>query len=130
MSLQRCCSVTTVLTAVALLPVDPVLEDAPVTDARHSGVGDGGAPSEDLSPPSVPDEASRSLLDDLDPEGSGRVALVTVALHGGVPLLLEGPVHPAPVLEPVLGELVFGPDSCDLLLVFCRGTLIAFDGLA
>ena len=58
------------------------------------------------------------------------VALVTVALHGGVPLLLEGPVHTAPVLESVLGELVFGPDSCDLLLVFCRGTLITFDALA
>ena len=35
------------------------------------------------------------------------VTLVTVALHGGVPLLLEGPVHAAPVLKSVLGKSVF-----------------------
>ncbi len=35
------------------------------------------------------------------------VALVTVALNGCVPFLLEGPVHAAPVLESVLGKSVF-----------------------
>ena len=83
-----------------------------------------------MAPPPVPDEAPGSLLDDLDTEGAGGVALVTVALHRGVPLLLEGPVHSAPVLEPVLGELVFGPDPGGLPLVLCRGALIALDTLA
>ena len=96
----------------------------------HSSIRDRGASPEHLPPPSVPDEAPGSLLDDLDTEGAGGVALVTVALHRGVPLLLEGPVHSAPVLEPVLGEFVFGPDSCGLLLVFSGGTLITFNTLA
>ena len=48
------------------------------------------------------DEAPGPLLDNLDTEGARSVALVTVALHGYVPLLLEGPVHAAVVLEPVL----------------------------
>ena len=124
------CGVAAVLAAVTLLPVDSVLQDAPVTDARHSRVRHRGAPSEHLPPPPVPDEAPRSLLDDLDTEGAGRVALVTVALHRRVPLLLEGPVHTAPVLKPVLGKLVFGPNPSRLSLVFCRGALITFDTLA
>ena len=53
------------------------------------------------------------------------VTLVTVALHGGVPLLLEGPVHAAPVLKSVLGKSVFWPDSCRLLLVFSWCALVA-----
>ena len=96
----------------------------------HSSIRDRGASSEHLPPPSVPDEAPGSLLDDLDTEGAGGVALVTVALHRGVPLLLEGPVHSAPVLEPVLGEFVLGPDSCGFLLVFSGGTLITFNTLS
>ena len=81
-------------------------------------------------PPPVPDEAPGSLLDDLDTEGARGVALVTVALHRGVPLLLEGPVHSAPILESVLGESVFGPDTCRLPLVLCGGALVALDTLA
>ena len=63
-------SIALVLAAVALLPVDPVLEHAPVADPGDPGVTHTGAPPEHLPPPPVPDEASRPLLHNLDTEGA------------------------------------------------------------
>ena len=48
--------VASVRGAVALLPVDPVLQDAPVAHARHAGVGHGGATPDHHAPPTVPCE--------------------------------------------------------------------------
>ena len=63
-------SIALVLAAVALLPVDPVLQHAPVAHPGDPGVTHTGAPSEHLPPPPVPNEASRALLHDLDTEGA------------------------------------------------------------
>ena len=70
--LQTCCSVATVLAAVALLPVHSILQDSPVTHPGHTSVRHTGAPPEHLPPPPVPDEAPGTLLHDLDTECSSK----------------------------------------------------------
>ena len=88
--------------AVALFPVDAVLEDAPVAHSGDSGVRDGGATADHLPPATVPNEAPRALLHDLDAEGARSVGLVRVALHWDISLWLERPVDTAVVLIPIL----------------------------
>ena len=75
---QTDCSIALVLAAVALLPVDPVLQHAPVADPRHPGVWDTGAAPEHLPPPTIPDEASRPLLHNLHTEGSWNITRLMI----------------------------------------------------
>lgn len=90
--------VTAVLRAVALLPVDAVLVDAPIANSRHACLRHGGTSPDHMSPPTVPDEASGTLLDDFHAKRPGHVRFVAVALDGDVlgsvePLVGAATVH-------------------------------------
>merc|ERR1711983_465566 len=91
-----------VLAAVTLLPVHTIVQDTPVTHSGHTSVRHTGASTDHLPPPSIPYEASWSLLDYLDTECARSVTLITVTLHRCVSLFLKRPVHSTIVLKPVL----------------------------
>merc|ERR1719458_213085 len=123
-----CGGVARVIAAVALLPVHPVLHHPPVTDTSDSSFGDGGTPSDDLSPTTIPDEATRPLFHNLYTESAWGVTLVTVALDRDVSLLLKRVVHPAAVFEPVLRVRIFRPDTVGSSPpILCRAALVALD---
>ena len=59
------CPVAAVVRAVALLPVDSVLEHPPVAHPGHPRVRDGGATADHHAPTTVPDEAAGALAHNL-----------------------------------------------------------------
>lgn len=76
--------VTAIFCAVALLPVDSILVDAPVAHSGNAGLRYRGASSDHLAPSAVPDESSGALLDHLHAKRSRHVRFIAVALDGDI----------------------------------------------
>lgn len=91
--------VTGVLGAVTFLPIISVFIDTPVADACDSGTGNRGAPSDHLSPSTIPYETTRPLLRVLQTERPGHLGLLAAALDRTVSFFVELGVGSAEILS-------------------------------